>query len=107
VHTNKEDRDIMKQESGVRTMDLEKDESIILTDEEGQEHEFNLVDVITVDDQEYAILQPIDEDEAIILKFAIDENGDEVLNDIEDDEEWEKVADVWKEILEEEEENGE
>lgn len=80
-----------------------KEEAIVLTDEEGQEHEFNLVDILTVDGEEYAILQPVAEDEAIILKFGVDEEGNEILFDIEDDEEWERVADTWQEVLEEDE----
>lgn len=82
-------------------MEFEREETIILTDEEGKEHEFNLIDVITVDGEEYAILQPVDEDDAIILRFDVDENGEEILCDIEDDEEWEKVADAWQEMQEE------
>lgn len=86
-------------------MELDREETIILTDEEGKEHEFNLIDVITVDGEEYAILQPVDEDDAIILKFDVDENGEEILCDIEDDEEWEKVADAWQDMQEEERNN--
>ena len=33
--------------------------------------------------------------------LAVDENGEEILTDIEDDEEWEKVADAWQEAIEE------
>lgn len=84
-------------------MDFEEDEVIVLTDDDGQEHEFNLIDTITVNDKEYAILQPVDEEEAIILRFGIDDEGNEVLFDIEDDEEWEKVADAWQEMAEEDE----
>jgi uncharacterized protein YrzB (UPF0473 family) len=79
-------------------MELEEDEVIVLTDDDGEEHEFNLIDTITVNEKEYAILQPVEEEEAIILRFGIDDEGDEVLYDIEDDEEWEKVADAWREI---------
>ena len=82
-------------------MDFEEDKVIVLTDDNGEEHEFNLIDTITVNDKEYAILQPVDEEEAIILRFGIDDEGNEVLYDIEDDEEWERVADAWQEISEE------
>jgi hypothetical protein len=63
-----------------------------------------VVDIINVAGTEYAILLPIEEenDEAIILKFTVDEEGNELLVDIEDDEEWEKVADAWEETLTEE-----
>ena len=43
-------------------------------------------------------------DEAIILKIGKDENGEDILFDIEDDEEWEKVADAWQELIESDEE---
>lgn len=85
-------------------MDFEKEETIVLTDEEGKEHEFNLLDIITVDGEEYAILQPVNDEEAIILRFEIDEDGNEILCDIEDDEEWERVADAWQQMMEEEDE---
>ncbi len=84
-------------------MDFEEDEVVVLTDDDGQEHEFNIIDTITVDDKEYAVLQPVDEDEAIILRFGIDDEGNEVLHDIENDEEWEKVADAWQEMSQENE----
>jgi uncharacterized protein YrzB (UPF0473 family) len=83
----------------------EPDEIITLVDEEGAEHDFTVVDIINVDQSEYAILLPVEEesDEAIILKFSQDEDGNELLVDIEDDDEWEKVADAWEEMLAEEE----
>ena len=83
----------------------EPEEVITLVDEEGAEHDFTVIDIIEVDGSEYAILLPVEEenDEAIILKFAHDDDGNELLVDIEDDEEWEKVADAWEEMLAEEE----
>lgn len=79
----------------------EHDEVITLVDEEGKEHDFTVVDIIEVDSVEYAILLPAqeDSDEAVILKFDKDEDGNEILVDIEDDEEWEKVADAWEEMV--------
>lgn len=78
---------------------------ITLTDEEGQEHDFTVIDVIEVKGSEYAILLPVndDEEEAIILKITKDEEDNEILVDIEDDEEWEEVADTWASMIEEEE----
>jgi len=87
---------------------FDNDEKIVLVDEQGEEHEFVLIDVLEVDGQEYAILEPLDADteetEAIILKVTKDEDGEDVLIDIEDDEEWEKVADAWQDLIEEDEE---
>jgi len=84
----------------------EADEVITLVDEEGAEHDFTVIDIIEVDGSQYAILLPVEEenDEAIILKFTHDDEGNELLVDIEEDEEWEKVADAWEEMLAVEEE---
>jgi uncharacterized protein YrzB (UPF0473 family) len=84
-------------------------EPVVLVDEQGEEHTFIVIDVIEVDDKEYAILQPQDDEldddeepEAIILRFDTDSDGEEVLSDIDDDDEWEKVADAWQDIMDNE-----
>ncbi len=85
-------------------VDEELDDVLILIDEEEQEHPFQMIDMVEVDGSQYAVLVPLeegsDEEEAIILKIVVDENGEEVLYDIEDDEEWEKVVDIWNESQE-------
>ncbi|MBO4948355.1 MAG: DUF1292 domain-containing protein [Peptococcaceae bacterium] len=85
-------------------MEEELDDVLILVDEEDQEHPFQMIDMVEVDGSQYAVLVPLeegsDEDEAIILKIVLDENGEEVLYDIEDDEEWEKVVDIWNDSQE-------
>ena len=87
-----------------KMMEEELDDVLILVDEEDQEHPFQMIDMVEVDDNKYAVLVPLeegsDEDEAIILKIVEDENGEEVLYDIEDDEEWEKVVDIWNDSQE-------
>jgi len=90
-------------------MGLLETETIVLVDEDGVEHSFMMLDVIEVDGNEYAILQPMDDEldedeepEAVILKYETDEDGEEVLTDIEDDEEWERVADAWQDAMDEE-----
>lgn len=82
-----------------------QDNNIVLIDEEGAEHQFEIIDMLEVDGANYAVLFPVEEedgDEAIILKAGVDENGEEVLFEIEDDEEWEKIADIYQEMVEEE-----
>ena len=87
---------------------------LILIDEEGEEHEFELLAELEIDDEIYRVLVPFadeegeaddeeEEVEVVILKVVIDEEGNEFLSDIEDDEEWEKVADAWQELAENEE----
>lgn len=85
--------------------------TIILTDEEGQEHEFVVVDILEAEGSEYAILIPAEMDdasnEAIVLKIGRDEDGSEVLYEIEDEAEWEQVARAWEEAIAGEEEEEE
>lgn len=91
----------------------QEDSVITLTDDEGNEENFTLIDVIELKDQRYAILFPLgeegtdkdtdaddEEQEAIILKFTKDEEGNDMLVSLED-EEWEEVADAWAQMVEE------
>ena len=79
---------------------------VVLNDDEGNEHEFMHLASIEVEGSTYFVLLPVEETEdddeeeaeAIILKLGKDENGEDMLMDIEDDEEWEKVADAWEEM---------
>jgi cation transport regulator ChaC len=57
-----------------------------------------------VDEQEYAILQPCDtgNEEGIIFKI-VEEDGEEVLEYLTDDEEFERVAQEYEALMSEEE----
>ena len=79
---------------------------ITLIDEEGKEHQFEIEAILDVEADKYAVLIPMDEEyadtnEAIIMKFGLDEDGEEVLYNIDNEEEWDKVADAYDELLEE------
>ena len=79
------------------TFDYEA-EIFTLTDEDGNESDFELIGNMDVDGQKYVALIPVEgsEDEYVILKVTEDENGDEVLLTIDDDEEFDKVADAFE-----------
>ena len=96
--------------------ELEEFDTVILTDDEGKEHEFLHLDTLEIDGSTYFIMIPTSDedesdedseddeaDEAVILKLGKDEDGSEVLLDIDDDEEWEKVADAWQSLVDSEE----
>jgi len=87
-------------------VEREEGDLVVLTDENGEEHEFELVDVFEVEGREYAVLASTedadDDEEAIVLRVEKDADGNDQLVDIEDDDEWEKVAARWDEILEDE-----
>jgi len=84
-------------------------DTVVLTDENGEEHEFVHLETIELEGNTYFVLMPLTEeeeeadeaDEAIILKLGKDDEGNDILLDIEDDEEWEKVADAWESLDEE------
>lgn len=90
-------------------MDYERD-TIVLMDEEGQEHEFEVVDTLEENDTEYLALIPIfddpqssldDDGELVILKAVYDEDAkEEFLEPITDDEEYERIADQFMDRLE-------
>ena len=90
----------------------ERTDIVVLVDEEGNEHDFALVDRFQVDINEYAILVPVmypddgengeaidTEEEAYIFRIDLDE-GEEMLVEVEDEKEWNQVASIWEERLE-------
>ncbi len=93
-------------DNGEETTDI-----VVLVDEEGNEHEFALVDRFQVDVDEYAILVPVilppegengetmefDEEAYIFRIDASDE--EETLIEVEDEVEWNQVASVWEERM--------
>ncbi len=71
---------------------------ITLTDEEGNEVEFELLDVIEYDREEYIVLIENDEDadEVVILKInALDEETEEYVS-VDDEEVLQTVFDMFK-----------
>ena len=83
--------------------DMEQGEDIVtLVDEEGKSHDFQVVDVIEVENKEYALLLPADSDEPEeeeVLVLRIEEDRFEM---IEDEAEFQKVVKVLEELSEEE-----
>ncbi len=79
---------------------------ITLVDEDGKEHEFELVDTAEFEGVNYAALVPVlsgqdlldDSGELIILR-VVEEDGEEILESIEDDEEFDRVGAFFMERL--------
>jgi len=80
---------------------------LTLTDEEGVEHVFELVDTAEIEGVSYAALiagpenpDLIDGDgDLIIMRACTDESGEEYLELIEDDDEFEQISDIFVERL--------
>ena len=92
------------------------DNILVLIDEDGQELEFEVQAELEIEGETYRVLIPLDENEedegdededeeveVLILKVVYDEEGNEFMAEIEDEEEWEMVADAWDELLDSEE----
>ncbi|WP_026487517.1 DUF1292 domain-containing protein [Caldanaerobius polysaccharolyticus] len=80
--------------------DMNEMETIVLFDEEGNEVEFELIASLDVDDNTYVIVTPVNEDtdDAYILRVEQDENGEDVFVGIEDDDEFNAVAEAYEEL---------
>lgn len=87
-------------------MKNENEELIETIDEEGNKVTFELIDVVTVDDVEYALLLPKDvkddEEEGEILVMRLKKDGEEYsFEAIDDDDEFNKVAEYIEELEDE------
>ncbi|HBG09998.1 MAG: DUF1292 domain-containing protein [Limnochordia bacterium] len=71
----------------------ELEEIVVLEDEEGNEHECAIYD-FEFEGRTYAVLFPIDQPEqgGFVYKLDVDEAGEEILVEIEDDQEFERVV---------------
>ena len=80
---------------------FETDDIITLTDEDGEEKQFQLLGSCELDGVEYLAMVPLDEDkeEYVILKREADEDGEDMLVTIDDDEEFDRVADIFEDEL--------
>ncbi len=81
---------------------------ISLTDDDGKEYNFEVLDAIETDEARYLALLPLYDDpkamledsgELVIVKVE-EENGEEFFCEIEDDDEYETIADAFVDRLE-------
>ena len=89
---------------GNKLTNQEETNWITLVDEEGHEHRFDLLNIVEVESAKYAVMIPefqepeSDQEEAVIFRIETDEEGEEVLVDIEDDDEFAKVCEALDEL---------
>lgn len=86
------------------------DNIITLLDDNDNPIDFELIEMLEISGKRYAFLLPLndetdseEEDEAVIFRVDIDENGEEIFAYIEDDQEWEQVVDTYNDMLFEDE----
>lgn len=83
---------------------------VTLTDDDGKNYSFEILDAIETDTGRYLAMVPYFEDpqeklddsgDLVLVKVLEDENGDEYFEDIADDDEYETVADLFIDRLQE------
>lgn len=83
---------------------------ITLIDEEGNEHNFEILDKIETEDSEYYALYPIfdeaeeslqDSGEYYIMEVVVNENGEEELAELDNEELLDKLAEQFEKRFEE------
>ena len=85
----------------------ENNDLVVLVDDEGDEHTFIVVDVIPVNELSYAILMPhtekensngeVDVEDLDAYIFRVTEkDGEQVLEEVEEEDEWNLVAEAWE-----------
>lgn len=80
---------------------MEENKIISMVDEDGEKVDFELVEIIELDENRYALLAPIgDEEDAFVYKIEL-VDGKEQYIAVEDEEEFEKVLEEYESTFEE------
>ncbi|SUY47361.1 Uncharacterized protein conserved in bacteria [Clostridium putrefaciens] len=82
-------------------------DTVVLEDEEGNEIEFEIITKFDIEGNEYLIVSSMQESEtdAIALKILKDHEGNDVLVTVDNDEEFEMVAEAYGAIFSEDQLN--
>lgn len=81
--------------------------NILLTDENGEEIEFEVITKLDIEDKEYVIVVPKYEetDEAVALRIDKDEYGNDLLVTVDDEDEFAIVAEAYETLFDDEDLN--
>ena len=81
---------------------------LTLVDDYGTEREFELIDRVVTENNEYFALIPTetadnlsDDDGQLVILKVVEDNGEEFLEPIEDDEEFDEISEIFMDRLEE------
>lgn len=82
----------------------EESEVLVFENEDGKEEAFEIIGVFEVDKKEYIALQSQDDSSILLCRYIEKEDGDFEVEEIESDEEFNKVSDAFDALIEEDEE---
>ena len=93
-------------ENNIKNQNLDEDAMFVTLDlDDGSQVECEILTIFDVNKQDYIALLPLSDDEeseeVFIYRYFEDEDGNPSLENIEDDEEYEAVADRFDELLDE------
>jgi uncharacterized protein YrzB (UPF0473 family) len=85
-------------------MEIDMDEIITLTDEDGISTDFKLIAKLDIEDEEYAVVAPIesDSDEAIALKIERISDEEYEFVTVEDDETLDMISEAYETLMDDE-----
>lgn len=69
----------------------EEDDIVVLVDAEGKETEYHMMGLVEVDEETFALLSPVDDDEesesmeVVLMRYDEDEDGGMIFADIDDE----------------------
>jgi len=80
---------------------MEENKIITMIDEDGEKVDFELVEIIELDGNKYALLAPIgEEDDAFVYKIEVVDDKEQYIA-VEDEEEFAKVLEEYESTFEE------
>ncbi|MBU3111863.1 DUF1292 domain-containing protein [Clostridium lacusfryxellense] len=84
-----------------RGMIMEENKIITMLDEDGEKIDFELIEIIELDEKKYALLAPIGEDDdAFVYKIEVIDGKEQYIA-VEDEEEFERVLEEYDSTFEE------
>ena len=96
----------MSEDTNNNVENEELDNIITLNDEEGNEVEFEFLDLIEFEDEEYVVLLPVEETEdageVVILQVEDIDTDEESYTSVEDEDTLNKVFEIFKEKFKDE-----
>ena len=85
-----------------KNLNINEEEKVIMSflDENGEKIDFEAVAKVYLDEKEYLLLAPVDEESEDVYVFRVDEvDGKQELNLVEDDKEFLAVKKEYKKLL--------
>lgn len=88
------------------TEEEELDTTVVLTDDEGNEYPYDIADYIELEDKEYVVLVPQDEEDEEVVIMRVEQEDEETDQFLPEDDEdiLQKVFDIFKERFEDDDE---